>query len=89
VRDMTAQEIRTRVAQLLQTVRDKESNKDSGSTGLFLGSAGTFDSVAGLNLILAIEKEFDITIDDDDIQPENFATLAAIVNYVEHKLKAA
>ena len=89
MRAMTDREIKSRVTQLLRTAREKESGAPSGATGVFLGSEGTFDSVAGLNLILAIEKEFDITIDDDDIQPENFATLAAIVSYVEQKLKTA
>lgn len=59
--------------------------KASGKSGLFLGSEETSDSVTGLNLILAIEQEFDITLADEEIQPKNFRSLMASVTYIEHK----
>ena len=83
---MTAKEIEKKVAHLLAGAHGKEHGKASG-TGLFLGGDEAFDSVSGLNLILAIEQEFEITVDDGDIQPKNFASLTAIVNYIERKLK--
>jgi acyl carrier protein len=84
---MTAKEIEKKVAHLLAGARGKEHGKSSGATGLFLGGDEAFDSVSGLNLILAIEEEFKITVDDGDIQPKNFASLTAIVNFIESKLK--
>ena len=84
---MTAKEIEKKVAHLLAGAHGKEHGKASGTTGLFLGGDEAFDSVSGLNLILAIEQEFEITVDDGDIQPKNFASLTAIVNYIERKLK--
>ncbi len=84
---MTAKEIEKKVAHLLAGARGEEHGKSSGATGLFLGGDEAFDSVSGLNLILAIEEEFKITVDDGDIQPKNFASLTAIVNFIESKLK--
>ena len=86
---MTAKEIEKKVAHLLAGAHGKEHGKASGTTGLFLGGDEAFDSVSGLNLILAIEQEFEITVDDGDIQPKNFASLTAIVKYIESKLKSS
>ena len=82
---MTTKDIEKKLTALLGTIYGKETMKSSGKSGLFLGSDETFDSVAGLNLILAIEQEFDIAVDDEDIQPKNFGSFAAIVKYVECK----
>lgn len=84
---MTTKEIEKKVAHLLANAHGKGNAKSSGTTGLFLGADEAFDSVTGLNLLLAIEEEFEITVDDEDIQPKNFASLTAIVKYIEHKLK--
>ncbi|HEY7217742.1 MAG TPA: acyl carrier protein [Candidatus Binatia bacterium] len=86
---MTTKDIEDKLAGLLGTIQGKEYAKSSGNTGLFVGSDGTFDSVTGLNLILAIEQEFHIAVDDDEIQPKNFASFDAIVKYVERKRNSA
>ena len=41
------------------------------------------DSVAMMELVLWSEEHFGFTVDMDDLTPENFATLDAIVAYVE------
>ncbi len=46
---------------------------------------GIIDSVKMLDLIAFIEKEFAITVDDDDLFPENFDSINAIVNYIQSK----
>ncbi len=33
-----------------------------------------------------IEKEYKVTIDEDDLMPENFDTMEAIENYVQSQL---
>lgn len=41
------------------------------------------DSLGLLKLIAWIEDEFDITISDDDLDPDNFRSIAAVNGYVE------
>jgi len=47
---------------------------------------GIIDSVAIQELIAFIEKTYTITIDEDDLMPENFDSLLAIKNYINAKL---
>lgn len=51
-----------------------------------LGHEGIFDSVTALKLVTALEKEFGIVVDDDDIRSENFRNLDALSNYLVRKL---
>ena len=47
------------------------------------------DSVVVLQLVLAIEEEFGVTVEDEDIGPDNFGDLAALSAFVDAKLHAA
>lgn len=51
-----------------------------------LGHDGIFDSVAALKLVLALEKEFAIVVDDEEIRSENFKNLDALSQYLNRKL---
>lgn len=55
------------------------------NTGL-LGSVPEFDSMAVVNVIAALEDQFDIMIDDDEIDGEVFETLGALHQFVVSKL---
>jgi len=46
---------------------------------------GIIDSVKMMELIDFIEKTYGISVDDDDLYPENFDTLNAIVAFIESK----
>ena len=46
---------------------------------------GIIDSVKMLDLINFIEEKFQIEVDDDDLYPENFDSINAIVNYIKSK----
>lgn len=46
---------------------------------------GFLDSLGLLNLILFIEEEFDISVTDEEIEPENFANLDSLAEFVERK----
>jgi len=46
-----------------------------------------FDSMAVLKVMMAIEERFGVTIDDDEVTGELFATLATLSAFVEQKLK--
>jgi len=55
------------------------------STALF-GSVPEFDSMAVVTVITALEEQFDLMVDDDDITAETFATLGSLTSFVEEKL---
>jgi acyl carrier protein len=57
------------------------------STGL-LGQGIGLDSVEVLQLVSAIEERYDLTIDDDDLQREHFATLGTVVSFIAERLPA-
>ena len=46
---------------------------------------GIIDSVKMLELIEYIEKTFEISVDEDDMLPENFDSINAIVEYIGSK----
>lgn len=43
------------------------------------------DSLVMVDLIAHLEKAYNITVDEDDMVPENFDSVAAIVAYVRRK----
>lgn len=55
------------------------------STGL-LGSLPELDSMAVITVIGALEERFGISVDDDDISAETFATLGSLADFVDQKL---
>ncbi len=56
------------------------------SDTLLLGNIPELDSVAVVTIILALEKNFSISIKDDEISAKTFDTLGALVNFVEKKI---
>ena len=54
-------------------------------TNLF--DAGIVDSAGLISFIAFIEKTFDVSIPDEDLLPENFASIKAIADYIRaHQL---
>jgi acyl carrier protein len=51
-----------------------------------LGSLPELDSMAVASIITAIEEEFGITIADDEIDADVFASLGSLTHFVEQKL---
>lgn len=56
---------------------------------LLLGSMPELDSLAVVQLAMAIETEFGITIDDDDFGAQLFATIGSLADYVENRRLSA
>ena len=50
-----------------------------------LGSVPELDSMAVVNVIAALEDRFGITVDDDEISGDTFATLQSLVDFVAAK----
>lgn len=53
-----------------------------------LGAIPELDSMAVVTLITTLEEQFGITVDDDDISGDTFATVGALVMFVSAKLAA-
>ncbi len=70
-----SKEIKSMVEQELnmQVVEEEE---------LLFGVAGGFDSLSLLNFILKLESKYNVIIPDDDLVPENFATIDSIAVYI-------
>ena len=61
------------------------SNAMNASTPL-LGAIPELDSMAVVSLITALEEQFGITVEDDEIGAEAFETLGSLTAFVEQKL---
>ena len=48
---------------------------------------GIIDSTGILELVSFIEEEFSITVDDEDLVPENLDSINNVVAYLERKVK--
>jgi len=55
---------------------------------LLLGAVPELDSMAVLGIITSIEERFGFSIQDDEIDGAVFATLGALVDFVQAKLVA-
>ncbi len=55
------------------------SNEDS------LIEAGVIDSLGIQKLIMFLESEFSVTVNDDDVLPENFENIGAISSFINRK----
>ena len=53
-----------------------------------LGAIPELDSMAVVGLIAALEERFGITVDDDDIDGQTFASVGALCEFVDAKLAA-
>lgn len=57
-------------------------------SSVLLGEIPEFDSMAVVTVVTALEEEFDIVFDDDEIDADVFATVGSLVDLVDSKLAA-
>jgi acyl carrier protein len=55
---------------------------------LLLGSIPEFDSMAVVTLLHALEQQFGIQIEDDEISAETFETVGKVYEFVRDKVTA-
>jgi acyl carrier protein len=53
-----------------------------------LGSLPELDSMAVLTVLTAIEERFGITVEDDDINADTFATVSSLCSFIDQKRAA-
>lgn len=73
---------------LAETLVLGERGAALGAATPLLGSMPELDSLAVLQLAMAIEDEFGITIDDEDFGSELFESVGTLARYVEGRLAA-
>lgn len=80
-------EIKNRVKQVLvnKILKDMSPEDIGDDTSLIELGVGV-DSVATLELIVALEKEFQISIDESDVNPELLATVDSIAAYISERM---
>ena len=49
---------------------------------------GIMDSTAALELVDFIEKEFSITVDDEEVIPDNLDSIQNVVNFLKEKINS-
>jgi acyl carrier protein len=64
---------------LARTLRDQDR---------LLGD-GILDSLGILEVVSFIEREFDLTVSDEELLPENFDSISTLAAFVESKLNSA
>ncbi len=79
-----ADEVKARVrAFLLQHVRRPELGDDENFFAL-----GFVNSLFAMQLVMFVEQEFGVAVENDDLEIDNFSTVAAIAALVERKTAA-
>jgi acyl carrier protein len=81
---MNENEIHPRVREFVLE-KFPQAKKRNLKDDLMLLESGIIDSLGVLDVVQFLEEAFSIKIDDEDLTPENFATLQTIVSFVEHK----
>jgi len=83
---MPNNEVTSRLTSVLREVVGlSEASLQQKNLALF-SARGSIDSVSLLLLVMAIEKQFDIVIDDKDVQPKHFKSLKTLTAFIERKL---
>lgn len=79
----------SRVKKLLRNALNLGDRADrmSAETRL-LGELPEFDSIAVVTVVTAIEEEFGVSIDDDELSADAFATVGSLADLLARKLAA-
>jgi methoxymalonate biosynthesis acyl carrier protein len=64
-------------------IRDDELTDDQD-----IFTMGLVNSLVAMQLVTFVEKEFDITVENEDVEIENFKSINAIADLVERKRTA-
>ncbi len=76
-------EVASLIHECLQTDMDRSNFKRDTT---LLGAIPEFDSMAVVTILTAIEEQFGIIIDDDEVDAEVFETVGSLASFVEQKL---
>jgi acyl carrier protein len=81
-------DVQSRIVALVQGILEQNSITAEVTADVKLVDIG-LTSVDMVNLMLGVEAEFDFTIPQDEITPENFRSVATLERMVAKELRAA
>ena len=76
-------EIKALIGETLQ-IEDEAAEFDENTP--LLGHIPELDSMAVVTLITALEEQYDIIVEDDEISADTFTTVGTLVQFVEDKV---
>ncbi|MCL5999501.1 MAG: acyl carrier protein [Chloroflexi bacterium] len=80
--DIKREQIRTYIAENILFTNKEYPYSDNAS---FLNE-GILDSMNVLQLVMFVEKRFGIKVNDEDIVPENFDSVANLFAYIQRRV---
>jgi acyl carrier protein len=81
--------IRTRLEAVVNALYGMGPSDADSVDWILSGRGEELDSVLVLRLVLAIEQEFAIVFQDEEIRPEIFADLEALAAFIQRKMTGA
>jgi acyl carrier protein len=80
------QQVKRTVVKALQLEVDPDEIPDDEA---LFGEGLDADSIASLEIVFALEQEFDIEVEDEELRVELFASVQSLVTYVIDKQRKA
>lgn len=79
--------IEQEVIKILRSVLNLDAARHRLDTGsALLGSVAELDSMAVVSILTALEEQFGIVVDDDEVDGRTFASVGSLVGFVQGKL---
>lgn len=82
----SADSIENQVIQCLITALALEDKAKIGIDTALLGNLPEFDSQSVVSILVSLEEEFDIVIEDDEVDADLFQTAGSLAAFVKQKL---
>jgi acyl carrier protein len=86
---LNSEEIRSRADILVKRVYEASQKRSLPEHFVIMGDEGVLDSIAILELVVALEREFSIEVTGEDVRPENFQDLSSLTAFISHKISAS
>jgi acyl carrier protein len=83
---LTRNEVLIRLGMILDRLNFIEGTKKIDEQVGLLGHGIGLDSIEILSVVAAIEDEFSLTLEDEELQVEYFRTLGSLVTFIQGKL---
>lgn len=84
----TRLEIVAWVTELLRELQLTSATEPVGETTGLLGRGIGLDSMEVLQLVVAAEERFDLTVDESQLRPEYFRTVGAFATFLEERMSS-
>lgn len=76
--------------EIINIVRDVlilgDRSKDFDASTALIGDIPEFDSMSVVAIITALEEEYNLVFDDDEISADVFKTIGSLTKFIESKL---